>query len=171
VKRTSMLVRLAVATLLAVGCGSSGGGNGNGNDGGGIPSGSGTLTWKDNGAMHTALYPSGARAVSAMLDYVQVSGGENQTGISFGIATPPALVPGSYACSDSGVNGRVVSFAYGMNGANSIVPTCSIDLTVLGDVSGTRAKGTFSGMVTLDNGSARTITNGVFDVPLVVSSL
>ena len=174
-KRTSIWAQIAAVAVLAGGCGSSGNrGDGGVTADGNFPSGTGTLTWKDNGTMHAALFATGSRVVTATLDYLQVAGGESagMTGLSFGVATPPMLAPGPFACSEAGMNGRIVSFAYETGGSNSSVPTaCTVDLTMLGESSGTRAKGSFSAVVTLDDGSARTITDGVFDVALVVSAL
>jgi hypothetical protein len=134
-------------------------------DGGAPPTGGGSgLTWLDNGTRHTALYPAAARAISAMTDFVQVSGGEaSGIGISFGIAMPPPLVPGSYPCGVSG-NRIIVSFSYG-NGSAGNSTTCTVTLTSVGDATGGRAVGTFSAV------SGASMITGTFDVPLTVNKL
>jgi hypothetical protein len=161
--RAGATALLIGALALLLGCGSDGGGPGGG-DGGVVPTGSGTLTWLDNGTKHTALYPAGARVTSTMMDMVQVSGGEANTGISFGVSMPPPLVPGTYPCGVSGTGSRIiVSFSYTSVG---LFQGCSVTLTSVGGKTGERAVGTFSA-----TGGGKTITTGMFDVPLTVSSL
>jgi len=161
---------LVVLALAIAGCGSSdgtpggGGDGGGGSDGGGAPAGSGTLTWLENGTMHTAIYPSGARVMSTMTDMVQVSGGDaTGTGISLGVTMPPPLVPGTYPCGISGTGSRtIVSFSYTIAG---LFQSCTITLTSVGAKTGDHAVGTFSAT------GGKMITAGVFDVPLTVSAL
>jgi hypothetical protein len=162
---------LALLAALAVGmsaCGSSGGGA-NLNDGG-VPSGSGAITWKDNGATISSAFASANRVKSANQDMVQIVGSTPTHAVAFIVSTPPPLVAGSYTCG-SGPNLEIASFAYTADSASSLAPTCTIDIVTVGDATGTKVTGTFSGMVTLDNGMAKTVTSGVFDVALIVSSL
>ena len=163
---------VAVLLAAALGCGGSSGGGARSPDGGG-PSGSGTFTWKDGGTLHTALFASGARVISAGLDMVQVTGSDSGAAVSFGVSLmPPPLVAGAYACSDNGaVAGRIVSIDYTVGSLSGLAPACAITLTSIGDIAGSRATGTFSATVPLSNGTTRTITEGAYDVPLTVSSL
>jgi hypothetical protein len=162
-KRQSVTVLAALAALAtgSMACGSSGGA---GNNDGGVPSGSGAISWKDNGTTQPTSFTSANRIVSPTLDMVQVVGSNSAgVGVGFGVATTPPLLPGSYVC---GVG--VVTLNYTVGSASSNVPTCTIDITTLGPASGDHIKGTFSAMVTLDNGMAKTVTDGVFDLPLMV---
>lgn len=160
---------LAAIAALGAGCGSSSGG-GNMNDGG-VSSGSGAISWKDNGATMTSAFAAAARVKSANLDLVQITGSNSSgNGISFAVSTPPPLVPGSYTCG-IGANQEIVSLSYVMGSASGNTPTCTVDIDSIGDAPGTKVIGTFSATVPLDNGTTRTITGGVFDVALTVSSL
>jgi hypothetical protein len=152
---------LVLLALAMAGCGSSDGGAA---PDGGAPGGTGGgLTWLDNGTRHTALYPSAARVTSAMLDMVQVAGGEaSGVGIAFGVSMPPPLVPGSYPCGVSG-NRIIVSFSYANAGVSS---SCTVTITSVGAATGGRATGTFSAVF-----GATMITGGTFDLPLTVNKL
>jgi hypothetical protein len=164
---------IAIAIAIAgAGCGSSGGGGDGGNmNDGGVPSLSGAISWKDNGAATTTTFAAAARVKSATLDMVQVTGSNSGgTGLSFAVATPPPLVPGSYSCG-IGANMEIVSFAYTVGSASGNVFTCAVDIETIGEAAGTKVTGTFSATVPLDNGMTRTITGGVFDVAQTVSSL
>jgi hypothetical protein len=170
VKRTAGLGCAAILAAVAVGCG-SGNGSGNTNDGG-VPSGPAALSWNEDGTMHTALIAAAARVKSATLDMVQITGGESTgTGIAFGVSTPPPLVPGSYSCDASGTNGVITTLTYSSGNASSGVPTCTIEITSIGETTGTKVTGSFSAMVTLDNGMPKTLTDGTFNVSLTVSAL
>jgi hypothetical protein len=164
---------LAAAAIVVVGCGSQGGttlDNGHGGNFG--TSGAGTLTWKDSGTMHTALFPSAARVKSSVSDMVQVTGGDSTgAAVAFGVGETPPLVAGSYTCGDRGAGRRVVSISYGFGGASSVIPTCAIEITSLGETTGTRIIGAFTATLPFDNGTTRIITDGKFDVALTVSSL
>ena len=167
-------IALALMAMLLVGCGSGGdspGGSVDAGGPGGVATGSGTLTWFDDGSKHTALYPSAARVISSSLDMVQLAGGDPVGfAVALGVSVPPPLVPGTYAC---GVTGdRVIgSLTYTVSTTNTLVyESCSIQLTSLGDKTGGRAVGAFSAILTLPAGGTKAITNGVFDVPLTVNS-
>jgi hypothetical protein len=56
------------------------------------------------------------------------------------------------------------------NNDSSQMATCTIVLSTVGDTTGSRATGTFSGTVPLKSGGSATITNGVFDVTLTVNN-
>jgi hypothetical protein len=56
------------------------------------------------------------------------------------------------------------------NNDSSQMETCTIVLSTVGDTTGSRATGTFSGTVPLKSGGSATITNGVFDVTLTVTN-
>jgi hypothetical protein len=166
-----------VASLVFVfaGCGGgSGGGTPSGGAGTGGGTGMGTLTWKEGGAMHTAIYPTAARVKSASSDGLQLAGGEGSgTAIALGILAriPPTLVPGTYSCADNAGGKTIVSASYTMGATSSGAPSaCTVTVTGVGDATGTRAVGTFS--ATLPFGSAlEDITDGKFDLPLTVSSI
>jgi hypothetical protein len=166
VQRTLIIGALA----LVAGCGSGGGGDTND---GGIPPGSGALAWKDGATSYSALGPAAARVVSASLDMLQITGGVagGAAAIAFSVATAPPLLPGSYACSDSGTGGRIVSISYVEGTAmSSGVPTCAIDVASIGDVTGARVTGTFSATLNV-GGTTTTLSDGAFDLGLTVSSL
>ena len=145
-------------------------GGGNMNDGGGT-SGSGAISWKDNGTTMTSSFAAAARVKSANQDMVQITGSNSSgVGISFAVSTTPPLIPGSYTCG-IGANQEIVSFSYVMGSAGGNTPTCTVDIDAIGDATGTKVTGTFSASVPLDNGMTKTVTGGVFDVAQVVNSL
>jgi hypothetical protein len=164
------IFRIGALALLPLGifaCGSSDTPAGGAGDGSAPASGSGPLTWLEDGKRHTAPFGSAARVTSAMIDMVQVSGGEaGGTGISFGVSMPPPLVPGTYPCGVSG-NRIIVSFSYTSAG---LYQTCSVTLTSIGAKSGERAVGSFSATFPASGGT-KLITSGTFDVPLTVNSI
>jgi hypothetical protein len=170
---------LALAMMVSgvglVGCGGGAGGSpdGGGGAGAGGASGGGTMTWKEGGVLHTAIYPSGARVKSAQLDMVQVSGGDaGGAAVSFGVSMKPPLTVGTFSCGVVGASGPIVSLAYVSKSATtSGGATCTITLTTVGDTTGTHAIGTFSASTPLSTGTTAVITEGKFDVPLTVSSI
>ena len=156
---------------MTAGCGS---GNNAGNDGGnqggegGVPGGAG-VSWKDNGTLQTASFGAATRTRSATLDMLQVVG-SNAAGRAAGfvVSTPPPLLPGPYACSDSGVNGRIVTITAD---EATMFESCMIDIGSIGETTGTRTTGSFSATFTLSGGGTKTITDGLFDLMLIVSTL
>jgi hypothetical protein len=164
--RTKTMVLLAAIAAGAAACGSSG--SAATNDGG-VPGGAG-ITWKDNGNTMTAAFATANRVKAATQDMVQVVGSTATNGVALIVSSPPPLVPGSYSCG-IGPNQEIASFAYTSGDASSGAPTCTVDIDTLGDGTGTKVTGTFSAMLTLDDGTAKTITNGTFDVALIVMSL
>jgi hypothetical protein len=126
--------------------------------------------------MHTAQFASGARVTSASLDMVQITGSDAGSAVSFSVTLmPPPLITGTYACGTSGVTtagtGTIVSIDYTVGTASSLGSTCAVALTAIGAAAGTHATGTFSATVPFSDGTTRTITDGVYDVPLTVSSI
>jgi hypothetical protein len=163
---TISLAAFALLGALAAGCGSGGNGNRDGAAGNGNPTGS-SLSWKENGTAHSALFPSAALARSATLDLLEIAGAETTLGLAFGIGVkPPPIVAGSYACG--GAAYPIVSFAYGQDGVSM---TCTLDLTSVGLDADGRAVGTFSASISVTGGGTKSITEGKFDLALTVSSL
>lgn len=165
---------LVIAVALA-GCGGGSGsadGSAMGTAGTGGPAGQGTLTWKEAGTMHTALIASATRTKSAALDVLMITGGEaSNTGVGFNVAVqPPPLAAGTFTFNPAG-GYPIVSASYQANGVSATAPTAvSIDLTVLGDTTGTHAVGTFSATFSFPGGTTKTVTDGKFDLALTVSS-
>jgi hypothetical protein len=163
------LVGTALLFAIAAGC-SSGGASG---DGGaprdtGSALGSGILTWKEGGTMHTAQFATGTMARSASLDLLEVTGADVAVGLSFGVASmPPPLIAGAYACGGTGY--PIVSLAY--TGTDGQMLTCAIDLTSVGTVAGAHTVGTFSASLGVAGGGIKAITDGRFDVVMTVSTL
>src|SRR5689334_22984544 len=134
--------KIVIASLVALfaGCGSGGSPAGGGGTGG-TANGMGTLSWKEGGAMHTAIYPTAARVKSSTSDGLQFAGGEGSgTAIALGILArmPPALVLGTYSCADNAGGMTIVSASYTMGATSSGAPSaCTINVTGLGDTTGT----------------------------------
>ena len=154
----------ALLGVLGAGCGSTG--NGAGPDGSGTPVGGG-LTWKDNGAAHSALFPSAALVRSATLDLLEIAGGDANLAVALGVGVnPPPLAAGSYTCGGAGY--PIVSLGY--TGEDGHMLACSVDLASVGLQTGAHVIGTFSGSVSVTGGAVKTITDGKFDLALNVAS-
>ena len=90
--------------------------------------------------------------------------------VTLGLTTPvPPLAPGSFTCGAVSNTQPTASMSY-TNNDGSQMPTCTIVLSTLGDTTGLRATGTFSGTVPLKSGGSAMITEGVFDVTLTVNN-
>ena len=156
--------------------GANGGGGGSGGNGGGCGSagaGSGDVfTWNANGTLHTATIAGASRVKSAPSDTITIIGGDaSGTAVTLGVTMPvPPLAPGSFACAPVSTTEPTAMMSY-TNNDNSQMETCTIILSTVGDTTGSRATGTFSGTVPLKSGGSATITNGVFDVTLTVTNL
>ena len=161
--RAMLVGLLPVLTMLA--CGSGGSTPGDGGGAGGA--GGGPMTWLDNGVRQTASFASASRVISASLDLLQVTGSNSSgAGVSFIVSAPPPLVPGTYSC---GVTGGNIIVSLAANGSDNAT-VCTIQLAGIGAVSGERATGTFQATVMATGGGVKAITDGVFDVPLIVNA-
>lgn len=160
------------ATLLAgaAGCGSSAPGSPDGGGRGGA-SGSGTLTWQDDGVSHQALFASATLVTSSGLQILQITGGEaSGIGIAFGVSAKPAVGLGAFQCGLGDAGGYpITSFSYTATGVDPLYQSCMVGITALGATSGTRASGTFSAVLNKTGGGTKAITAGVFDAALTIS--
>jgi predicted lipoprotein with Yx(FWY)xxD motif len=160
------------ATLLAgaTGCGSSSAGSPDGGGGGGA-SGSGTLSWQDDGVAHHALFATATLTTSSGLQILQIAGGEaSGVGIAFGVSAKPAVGLGAFQCGLGDAGGYpITSFSYTATGVDALYQSCTVSITALGAASGTRASGTFSAVLNKTGGGTKAITAGVFDAALTVS--
>jgi hypothetical protein len=184
-KVTGRWSRLAAALVVAAvaGCGPSSnpnsdasgaaGANGGGGGGGsaGAPSGD-VFTWKESGTLHTATLAGASLVKGGPAETMTIIGGDaSGTAVTLGLSTPaPPLTPGSFDCGAVSNTEPTALMSY-TNNDSSQIATCTIVLSTLGDTTGSRATGTFSGTVPLKAGGSATITNGVFDVTLTVNNL
>jgi hypothetical protein len=147
------------------------GGNGGGGGSGGAASGD-VFTWKESGTQHTATLAGASRVNSASSEKINIIGGDaSGTAVTLGVATlVPPLTPGSFACGAVSNTEPTALMSY-TNNDSSQMATCTIVLSTVGDTTGSRARGTFSGTVPLRSGGSATITDGVFDVTLTVTNL
>jgi hypothetical protein len=160
---------LPLLMMLACGSGSSspgdGGGAGSGGSGG---AGINVLTWLEDGDRHTATFATASLVTNASLDYLQVVGADSSgAGVSFGVATPPPLVPGTYSCGTT--NGNVI-VSLAANGSDNAT-VCTITLVNIGAVSGAPVVGSFQADVMATGGGVKALRAGSFGVPLTVSAL
>jgi hypothetical protein len=157
------------------GAGANGGGGGSGGNGGGGGSAGAAsgdvFTWEESGTLHTATLAGASRVKSAPSDTITIIGGDaSGTAVTLGVTTPvPPLTPGSFACGAISNTEPTALMSY-TNNDSSQMETCTIVLSTVGDTTGSRATGTFSGTVPLKSGGSATITNGVFDVTLTVTN-
>jgi len=150
--------------------GGSGGANGGGGSGG-AASGD-VFTWKESGTLHVATTAGASRVNGPASQSINIIGGDAAgTAVTLGIAQPvPPLTTGSFACGPVTTTAPSALLSY-TNNDSSQMETCTIVLSTLGDTTGSRAKGTFSGTVPLRSGGSAVITDGVFDVTLTVNNL
>ena len=167
--KTMLLTGAALLCAIGTGCSSSGGaGDGGATQDTGTAPGSGVLTWKEGGTMHTAQFATATMNRSASLDLFELTGAEQTLGLAFGIGfMPPPLVAGPYACGGTGY--PIVSFTY--TGTDGQMLTCAIQLSAVGTVAGAHAVGTFTATLGVTGGGSKVITDGRFDVPMTVSMM
>jgi len=165
----SLALAGAVLEAGAPGCGS--GGSGVAKDGGGGASGSGTLTWQDDGTAHQALFASATLVTSSSLQILQIAGGEaGGIGIALGVSAKPAVTLGTSQCGPGASSGYpITSFSYTAGGVDPLYQSCMVSIATLGAANGERVTGSFSAVLTKTAGGTKAITAGAFDIPLNVS--
>lgn len=165
-RSTPSLALLAALLLPSLACG---GGGGPGGTGGGMIAGGGTLTWLDNGVRHSATVGSAAFVGSAMMDLLQMSGGEpTGIGIAFGVAATPTLLPTTYTCNTNGTR-PFVTFSY--SGTEPVWDSCSVTVSTLVLTGTKRVTGTFEAVFDkMGGGGTITLSNGTYDLPMTVQS-
>ncbi|HEY4188767.1 MAG TPA: hypothetical protein VGP07_27110 [Polyangia bacterium] len=158
------------ASLL--GCGSGGAPGGlRGGAGGTTATGSGSMTWKDDGAAHGASFATGVLARTSVTDLLEVSGADTAgMAIAFALSTPTPIAAAPFTCAQVGTNGIIVSLVYTTTGnATNSTQSCAINLATVGTTTGAHAIGTFSAVIALTAGGTKTLSDGQFDLPLTVS--
>jgi hypothetical protein len=131
--------------------------------------GGGRLTWLDDGTRHTAYFATAALARSAMMDFLQIAGGESTgVGISFGIVAIPPIGPSTVMCGATAV--PFASFSYGP-GVEPLATSCSVTVSTIQLAGTTRVTGTFEAVFPKTGGGTKALTAGDFDLAMTVSSL
>jgi hypothetical protein len=170
------VVLVSSFVAVAASCGGSGGGTPTGGAGtGGVGTAAGTMTWKEGGKAHAATFANATRVKASTSDGLQLVGSESSgTALALGLLArmPPTLAPGSFSCANNAAGMVITSGSYTMQTTSSSgVPTaCTIDLTTLGDATGSHTTGTFAATFSA-NGATQEVTDGKFDLPLNVTSL
>lgn len=184
-KRASIVI-LTLAAL--AGCGSSGGSPAGGAAGGtadgaaggaadgaaggstGAAGASGTtiglLTWKEDGAMRTALAPIANRTITAHVDSLSVLGGDiaARATVSFVVSTGGTL-GGSYTCGVA-LDGGTDSAALTYDNRAAAAETCMITVAFTTGPDGLpHVTGTFEATLPGDGGTT-TLTDGQYDIPV-----
>jgi len=128
------------------------------------------VTWKDDGTQECASNAEAIRMSStgaSMTDTLEIVVTQLNitTGLSIVISSPTTL-GGSYDCVVS--PSSVVEITYYDPAANStVVQSCAVTLAFTASDAGvTAAVGTFSVMLTIPDGGTKSLTEGVFDVPV-----
>jgi hypothetical protein len=187
--KTIALVLLVVA---AVGCGGSGsgaagghGGTGSGGMGGAggatscgpvTPigtSGSGTMSWKDNGTLECPLLAIVDRTIGTQVDTFEIDATTaSSLGIDIALSSTAGPVGGTYSCQPGNGTSQpdVMLEIIGLNGSGfSAMSGCTITIAFTTDATGAEhAQGTFSGTLTGASGSD-TITDGAFDLTVALT--
>jgi hypothetical protein len=152
--------------------GSSAGGFSGDGSSGGLGScgdlGGGTMTWLLNGQSECTTLVETTRTTDSAMDFLEIVG-STATGVGIGltVASYSGPLSGSYTCSPTAVidGGPTVIFVYG--GVNTI-GECTITITQAGGAS-VNAQGTFSATGTFLDGGTANITDGTFDVSVMVT--
>jgi hypothetical protein len=162
---------LPLGVMLAVaGCGSGGAAKAEGGVVSCQPSysGGGTMGWRDDGTPVCAL--SASASVSTDGTFV-VDGMTTTGGISIGIGFPSGVagMSGAYSCGshDGGPGTSIVDSVGAGPGYIFVAQSCTVSLDMTVTV-GARETGTFSATATATGGGTKSITDGVFDVPVAM---
>jgi hypothetical protein len=168
----SLLLTIALAVA---GCGSSGGGktaDGAANCPASQSAGA-SMSWQDDGALQcativSATYGSG----SASTIFSLVASSASGIGVGLGVETTTGgimIVDGTYACGAAG--SFIGSFDYQQGSTPGLAASCSLTVHAVDGAAGVPATGTFSATVTESSGGTKTISNGVFTVPVELVSI
>jgi hypothetical protein len=174
-QRRTFLPALLVTTLALASTGCGGGGSGTPGPGdGGVPPGSGTLNWLDDGARKNAVSPSAALARSSLMDYLQVTGSVagGNAAVSFGVAATPPITPDTILCGGPGGTGQRPFASVGYtSGTDPIATSCSVTISTIVLTDPPHVTGTFEAVFPKTGGGTKTISDGHFDLAMTVSSI
>jgi hypothetical protein len=163
---------LAIALGVA-GCGSSGGAKSTTTDGAANCPASlspgASMSWQDDGAPQCATIVSATYEAGSASTIFSVIGSEaSGIGVGFGVETTTGglTIDGSYACGAAG--SFIGTFNYQEGSTPAFAAICSLTVHSADGAGGIPATGTFSATVMQSGGSTKTISNGVFTVPVDV---
>lgn len=164
---------LAIALAVA-GCGSSGGAKSTTSDGASNCPASlspgASMSWQDDGAPQCATIVSATyEAGSASAIFSVIASAASGTGVGLGVETTAgglAIADGTYACGAAG--NFIGTFNYQQGSTPGFAASCSLTVHSADGAGGMSATGTFSATVTQSGGGTKTISNGVFTVPVDV---
>jgi hypothetical protein len=161
-----------VLVLAACGCGSGGAAKAEGGASGCPPgaSGGGTISWLDDGTQECAVSATATFVNTSQYTRFSLTGAATPLGISLGVSTvlAPGPIGGTYSCAP--LDSVSVTFLY-KQGQNEIgTASCALTLNMQG-AAGVHATGTFSATFTpwTTDGGTKSLTNGVFDVPVTIT--
>jgi hypothetical protein len=127
------------------------------------------MTWREDGVRRVAVFARATRVVTASVDILEMVGADGAgAGLTFTLGAAPPLAAGDHTCP-ANVNGIGVTLRTALDGG--IATDCVVELSVIGDATGGRATGTFRANVSPALGGTKTITEGLFDLSLVVNVL
>jgi hypothetical protein len=164
-------VAIAAASLLGIALAGAGCGSGDATKGDGAvsscqpaASGKGTISWLEDGSPECAASATATFSDNSAGTMIYLTGATPTINIGMGVSTVlgPAPIVGSYSCVP--LDSRIVTFSYAQGMA---AQTCELTLNMQG-TPGVHATGTFSASVLVAAGVTKTITSGVFDVPVTI---
>lgn len=166
----ALLIALMVPSAL-IGCGPSAPGPLRDAAAGGdaATGGAGRMTWKDDGTLNTAAVYLAYHDLAATTDTLQMIGATT-TGASMTldvVTVGKPLVAGPYTCAQNGIDPLVI-LTY--TAVANMTTSCTINVVQPGTPGGAHATGTFSALLQLNAGGAKTITEGTFDTPVTAST-
>jgi hypothetical protein len=127
------------------------------------------MSWQDDGAPQCATIVSATYdAGSASTIFSVIGSAASGVGVGFGVATTAGglTIDGTYACGAAG--SFIGSFNYQKGSTPGFAASCSLTVHSADGAGGVPATGIFSATVTQSGGGTKTISNGVFTVPVVV---
>lgn len=156
------VLAVTVAVTAAVsGCGGSGNGTGSGGP---------RMTWKDDGVTVNAVGTTSRLSTSAGRDDLAISGTDFNAEISLSIAVPTPLTPQTFICGQTATN-QTLSASYSASvdaGLLLSTQSCTLVIRQVGALGGAPAVGTFEVVFNVPAGGTKNITNGSFNLPLMM---
>ena len=127
----------------------------------------GEITWLDDGTPHALAIGLATSLMGNMTNSLEIVGVDPQGTYSLAISVGgPMALGGTYPCAFA--NGNIVEITYTQRALQPT--TCTVMLTLMTEADGKQhATGTFSFDITGDAGT-RSITDGHFDIPVMMET-
>jgi hypothetical protein len=160
---------LSLSLVLAA-CSSGSGGASSKSEGGvsgcqPVAGGLGAMSWLDDGTQECAVGTSATFVNTSIYTMFSLSGSTTTLGVGLGVSTVlgPGPIGGSYSCAP--LDSVSVTFNYTQGQTSTAATSCQLTLNMQG-TAGVHATGTFAATLMTAGGGTKSISDGVFDVPV-----